>query len=61
MPRNVYFKNGKTTEQDLYEDIIIEAIKIYGYDVFYIPRKIVKRDGILTEDLISKFDKRIYY
>lgn len=56
MPRNVYFKNGKTTEQDLYEDIIIEAIKIYGYDVFYIPRKIVKRDGILTEDLISKFD-----
>ena len=29
MPTNVYFDTGTTSEQRLYEDLIIEQIKIY--------------------------------
>lgn len=57
MPTNVYFKNGTVGEQNLLEDLIIEAIGIYGHDVYYIPRKIIDRDRILNEDVISKFDE----
>ena len=34
MPTNVYFSTGTTSEQRLYEDLIIEQLKIYGQDVF---------------------------
>lgn len=57
MPTNPYFQNGTRQEQDLYESLIIEAIQIYGVDAYYIPRKIVKQDLILNEDLISVFEK----
>lgn len=56
MPRNVYISTGPRNEQNLYEDLIIEAMKIYGSDVYYIPRKILKADTILNEDVLSKFD-----
>ena len=55
MPRNVYFSQGTTPEQRLYEDITIEALKIYGHDVFYIPRSIVNTDSIFNEDALAKF------
>ncbi len=54
---NPYFQNGTSEEQKLYESLIIEAIQIYGTDAYYIPRKIVKQDAILNEDLISVFEK----
>lgn len=57
MPTNRYFQNGQRSEAQLYENLIIEAIQIYGQDVYYIPRKIVKKDLILNEDLISSFEK----
>jgi hypothetical protein len=56
-PRNVYFSHGTRSEQNLLEDLIIEAMSIYGHDVYYIPRKIVNLDTILNEDVISKFEK----
>ena len=49
MPRNVYFSQSVKSEQNLYEDLIIESLKIYGQDVFYIPRTLVNRDNILNE------------
>ena len=55
MPRNVYFSQGSTPEKRLYEDITIEALKIYGHDVFYIPRTIVNTNAIFNEDALSKF------
>ena len=55
MPRNVYFSQGTTPEKTLHEDIVIEALKIYGHDVFYIPRKIVNTNAIFNEDTLSKF------
>tara|TARA_Y100001972_G_scaffold89666_1_gene109733 strand:- start:1480 stop:2427 length:948 start_codon:yes stop_codon:yes gene_type:complete len=56
MPRNVYFDQGVRSEQDLYEDLVVESLKIYGQDVYYIPRTLVSRDTILNEDPASKFD-----
>lgn len=55
MPRNVYFSQGAKSEQNLYEDITIEGLKIYGHDAYYIPRKIVNEDGIFNEDQLSEF------
>lgn len=55
MPRNVYFSHGVRSEQRIHEDLIIEALRIYGHDMYYIPRGIVKLDTILNEDVISKF------
>ena len=40
----------------LYEDIIIESLKMYGQDVYYIPREIVDRDRIFVDDSVSRFD-----
>jgi len=55
MPRNVYFSQGTTSEQNLYEDITIEGLRIYGHDAYYIPRKIVNEDSIFNEDQLSSF------
>ena len=56
MPTNVYFDTGTTSEQRLYEDLIIEQLKIYGQDVYYLPRKLANKDTIFGEDPASSFD-----
>ena len=60
MATNHYFQNGNgignTNEKRLFEDLIIEGLKIYGFDVYYLPRTLVNRDLILGEDTASKFD-----
>ena len=56
MPTNVYFDTGTKPEQHLYEDLMIEQLRIYGQDVFYIPRTLVKEDELFGEDTLSKFD-----
>lgn len=59
MPTNFYFQSGQTSgttaEQRLIEDLIIESLKIYGHDVYYIPRTLVDRDTIFDEDTLSEF------
>ena len=46
---------GFSLEQQLIENLYTEAIKIYGFDVFYIPRTLVNVDKIFNEDELSKF------
>lgn len=53
--RNKYFSQSVRSEQKLYEDIVIESLKIYGQDVYYLPRTIVNEDPILGEDVPSRF------
>jgi hypothetical protein len=55
MPTNVYFSHGTRNEQYLVEDLIIESLKIYGNEFFYIPRTLVSKDDILGEDRLSRF------
>ena len=56
MARNVYFSQAVKSEQNLYEDLIIESLKIYGQDAYYLPRTIITRDDVLGEAQGSKFD-----
>lgn len=56
MARNNYFKVS-SRESSLFEDLVVEQIKIYGFDVHYIFRKFQNLDNLFGEDTISKFDK----
>ena len=60
MAVNHYFQGGQgignDSEKALYENLIIEGLKIYGFDVYYLPRTLVNQDIILGEDTLSKFD-----
>jgi hypothetical protein len=57
MATNFYFNNFTNSgEQNLIEDLIIESIRIYGHDVWYIPRTLGAKDELLNEDDLSTFD-----
>ena len=56
MPTNFYFDTGTTAEKRLYEDLVIEQLKVFGQDVFYMPRTLIAEDTVLGEDTLSKFD-----
>lgn len=55
MPTNVFFNHAVNTEQMLYEDLVVESLRMYGHDCFYLPREIVEEDSILGEDVQSTF------
>ena len=60
MTTNKYFNNftyGR--EQDTQDDLIVESIKIYGQDVKYMPRTLVKEDDLFGEDILSKFETAV--
>ena len=44
-----------TTERSLYQNLIKEAIQIYGHDVYYVNRETVALDNVLGEDALSKY------
>lgn len=56
MARNIYFSEAVRSEQHLYENIIIESLKMYGQDLYYLPRTIVNENRILGEDVPSQFN-----
>lgn len=56
MATNLYFSQKVKSEQELYENIVIESLKMYGQDIYYMPRSIVAKDTIFNEDVVSKFD-----
>lgn len=57
MALNPFFLQGSSGEQNLVQDLINEQLKIYGIEVYYIPRKLLKTDNILNEVQSSKFDE----
>jgi hypothetical protein len=58
MARNRFFNQYTPVkqEQNLVEDLIIESIKIYGVDGYYLPRTHVNLDKIYGEDASMLFD-----
>jgi hypothetical protein len=59
MAKNPYFKY-RGSEQSLVNDLTIEAIKIHGQDMVYIPRTYVDIDQLFGEDVLSKFEEGNY-
>ena len=59
MATNFYFQSGipggRSSEQLLMEDIVIECLKIYGFDTYYIPRAAVNEDKVLGEDVLNRY------
>ena len=53
--KNTYFSHGTHSEKTLYEDLIIEQLKIFGHEVHYLPRTTVTEDKILGETPDSKY------
>ena len=56
MPTNSYFTQGTSGEQQLVEDLVVEQIKMFGVEVYYIPRTLVSEDTVLGEDSLNSFD-----
>jgi hypothetical protein len=57
MPVNHYFNNyGSLPEQRVIEDLIVESIRIMGFESFYIPNdNVAARDLLYGEDPVKKF------
>ncbi len=59
MTTNHFFQGGNnigaTSEQRLVEDLVLESLKIYGHDIYYMPRTLVNKDTIFDEDELSRF------
>jgi hypothetical protein len=52
---NPFFIQGNYTEQNLVQDIINEQLKMYGIEVYYMPRQIFAEGKILRDVMYSKF------
>ena len=55
MVLNPYFQQGAVSEQNLVQDLINEQLKIYGIEVYYLPRQYVTKNTIIKEVIESKF------
>ena len=56
MAVNVNIRSNVKKEQLLYENLVIEALKIYGQDVYYLPRDIVNENRVFGHDVPSRFN-----
>lgn len=60
MATNPYFNFfNQTNEQNLYEDLVVESVRIYAHDMIYLPRDINTEDKILTEPIIQSYSKAL--
>lgn len=62
MATNHYFRpfpgTVKTNEQRLFEDLLVESIKIHGHNIYYMPREDWDdTDTIFGENIQSKFER----
>lgn len=56
MALNPYFNKFKNQpEQNLIEDLTVEAIKIHGMEIYYLPRSMIHRDDFFGEAPYSRF------
>lgn len=57
MATNFFFNNFQASqEQLLLENLVIESIKIYGHDTYYIPRKLNNYDDVYGADDTSSYE-----
>lgn len=54
--KNPYFSIGTTNEQMLFQNLVDEQIKMFGIDVYYLPRKYTNIDKIFKDVNNSQFD-----
>tara|TARA_R110000868_G_scaffold74148_3_gene214515 strand:+ start:561 stop:1976 length:1416 start_codon:yes stop_codon:yes gene_type:complete len=53
---NPFFLQGSKSEQGLIQDLVNEHLKIFGIDVYYLPRQYVNEKTIIKEVIESEFN-----
>lgn len=56
MALNPFFLNGSQTEQSLVQDLINEQLRMYGVEVYYMPRSYLKTNTVIKEVIQSEFN-----
>lgn len=56
MALNPFFLQGSKTEQSLIQDLINEQIRMYGVEIYYIPRKFITKKTVIREVIESTFN-----
>ena len=53
---NPFFLNNSKQEQNLIQSLVNEQLQMYGIEIFYIPRRYVKKNTVIKEVIQSEFD-----
>lgn len=53
---NPYFQQGSRSEQNLVQDLINEQLRMYGVEVYYIPRQYLTKTTVIEEVIQSEFN-----
>ena len=53
---NPFFLQGSKGEQSLIQDLINEQLRMYGVEIYYLPRKYISEKKIIKEVIESAFD-----
>lgn len=56
---NPFFLQGSKTEQSLIQDLINEQLRMYGVEIYYIPRKYITKKSVIREVIESKFTQAL--
>ena len=56
MPLNPFFLQGSASEQRLVQDLVNEQLRMFGIEVYYLPREIISRKTVFQEIQSSEFD-----
>lgn len=52
---NPFFLNGSKTEQGLVQDLINEQLRMYGVEIYYLPRRYITTNSVIKEVIQSDF------
>lgn len=53
---NPFLLNGSKSEQGLMQDLINESLRMYGIDIYYLPRQFVTEKTVIKEVIESEFN-----
>jgi len=56
MALNPFFRQEVASEQRLVQDLVNEHLRMYGQEVYYMPRKYFGTDSIMRENVLSRFN-----
>ena len=56
MALNPFFRQEVASEQRLVQDLVNEHLRMYGQEVYYMPRKYLGVDSILRENILARFN-----
>ena len=53
---NPFFTQGTSSEQNLVQDLINEQLRMYGVDIYYIPRKYMTEKTVIREVMSNTYE-----